>query len=135
MVHNDRCEFARNPHCVCSCGGKLHGTKDEKNELNVAIGERYLTTALGGEVETFMKEKLGKTMRCLGTCNKNIVISELRGYPHTDGLADAEGKKWWVYVHCDTCNYDTSFGKIDQRIEQVKLDGHHQTLIDEKEEV
>lgn len=112
--HNERCENAKSPICECSCGGALHGIKRE--ELDKAIGEKYMALSEGGELEAFMRAHIGKTMKCLGACDRKIVIEEFRGYPHTEGLADKDGKRWWIYVHCDKCNYDTSWGKIDGRI-------------------
>jgi hypothetical protein len=89
--------------------------------LDQSIGEKYMFPCMGGEVEEVLKDYLGKVMKCLGVCGKNITIRKFRGYPHDNGLADAAGQRWWVYVHCDRCKYDTSWGKIGRQIEQAKM--------------
>lgn len=87
------------------------------------MNESTMTLSMGGEVAEEVKrlEKSG-TIRCRGICFKDTPTTDIRGYPHDGGIPDAQGKKWWVYVHCNNpvtrdekrgkCDYQTSWGKI-----------------------
>ena len=77
--------------------------------LNEQIGEKFIRGGEGGEVDEFCSTAQRKLMIC--TCGFQSIMHTFRGYPHEGGLADAEGKKWWVYYHCPNCHYEWSFTK------------------------
>lgn len=66
----------------------------------------------GGAVAEFVKKYRGETIRCFGTCRGDWVIDAFRAYPHDGGLADGNGKRWWVYFKCPECGYGHSFAKM-----------------------
>jgi len=82
---------------------------------------------MGSDVEIIGYNHHGKTFLC-GGCETPITISvrgvkngqllhpsktvPLKGYPHTGGFHDSNGKKWWLFVHCPKCEYDTAMLKI-----------------------
>lgn len=111
--HNARCELSRKKKCVCGCRGKLHGKLVEQNRQNP--NDKTMMLAFGGDVQAFLEKVHGKTMICW--CDLHIQISsfDFAGYPHDNGLADGQGNKWWVYLHCDNCGYDWSFWKVENR--------------------
>jgi hypothetical protein len=92
----------------------------KRQDLDTAIGEQTMSYALGGEVAAFLKKVDGEFMLCF--CGKQYQVSDFRGYPHTEGLVDAAGNGWWIYVKCPYCNYDMSFGKIETQIEKLELE-------------
>ena len=67
----------------------------------------------GGEVAEFIRKNKGKTIKCFGVCNKNHTMDKFVCYTHSDGLADKDGDKWWVYFKCPKCEYGHSFAKMD----------------------
>lgn len=124
MRHNQACELARpDTPCKCKCGGAFHG-RIHQDKLNRWLNmEKNMTVEMGGEVGEEVQRILKKgKVRCYGICFKETDAQDIRGYPHDGGLADKDGKKWWVYVHCsnpveregklEECGYDTSWGKI-----------------------
>ena len=85
----------------------------------------------GGSLEIMAYNHHGKTFLC-GGCETPITIrargvkngivvgvgpyrigsSPLKAYPHDGGFEDSNGKKWWIFVHCPKCKYDTAMLKI-----------------------
>jgi hypothetical protein len=120
MKHNNRCEDA-NPKgkCQCHCGGALHGLNNMEN--NGITDERTITERMGGEIEQKIKELKGKTFTCSLNCKQKITVGAWLGYPHEGGLADKDGKKWWIYVECPKCSYDWSWHKIPNEIERERI--------------
>ena len=78
------------------------------------LPDQQMFEYLGGEVGVFVKETVGKELICKGTCLKHLKITDemVRGYPHTAGILDGDGERWWVYVHCLNCGYDHSYKKV-----------------------
>ena len=90
----------------------MMGNKTEKDLI--------LTESMGGELGDTIKSLTGKTFQCLGVCNKPILIFKMYGKEHDGGLMAADGKKYWLYVHCEICQYDTAWWKIPKRMNQWK---------------
>ena len=99
MPHNERCSNAKESvkYCQCDCKGALHRQVDEAREPLWV--KQPMTEAMGGEVAEFIKKYQGKEFACHGVCRKNQIANDFLGYEHDGGLADATGKKWWVYVN------------------------------------
>jgi hypothetical protein len=113
--HCAACENAKpKTRCKCSCGGVFHAINNIKNETE----GRAMNEQVGGELGEMIKKLKGKRFECLGTCHKKHTIRVLLAYPHDGGLADKDGKKWWLYYECDDCGYQTSWWKIQRRIEE-----------------
>ena len=97
--------------------------------FHLEFGEIDATTIIGGEAEETVRKILEHdTIKCWGICFKDTATTDIRAYPHEGGLADGEGERWWIYVHCNNflkrakraCDYDTSWGKIREiRGEQI----------------
>jgi hypothetical protein len=119
--HNMKCENA-NPKgkCACGCGGSMHGLNRMEN--HGITDERTITERMGGEIEQEIKKLMGKHFYCGGNCKQKITIGAWLGYPHEGGLADKNGKRWWVYIECPKCEYDWSIGKLPTAIERAKLE-------------
>jgi hypothetical protein len=118
IKHNQRCEDA-NPKgkCKCHCGGALHGING-KHDGGVDY-ERTITERMGGEIEQTINAMKGKAFTC--SCKRKITVGAWLGYPHDGGLADKDGKKWWIYVNCPKCNYDWSWHKVANEIERERI--------------
>ena len=116
--HNQRCEDA-NPKgkCKCRCGGALHGINNEQNQENEHT--RTITKNIGGELGEFITKLEGKYFTCRMCGTKQKVCGWL-GYPHDGGLADKDGNKWWIYLECDKCHYEWSFGKVEHQVNRYK---------------
>ena len=115
--HSEKCENAkRGSRCHCGCGGKLHA----KN-WNPAITDynTTITEERGGEVAEAIK-KLRGTIVC--TCGEVVPLAPVHGYPHTGGIPDKNGERFWLYVHCNKCGYDWSWWKIRNKIEAIMKD-------------
>jgi len=56
-------------------------------------------------------------------CNscRNILEPNFTMYLHSDGLADNENDKWWVYIVCPYCGYQNSFKKVIKQIQNNTL--------------
>lgn len=141
MPHNDRCSNAREDvkYCQCDCKGALHRQEDEEREP--AWAKMPMSVAMGGEVADFIKKYEGKEFACHGVCRKNQIANDFLGYEHDGGLADATGKKWWVYVRCDNtlpknwgnrlCNYEVSFSHLPHQIEQSPYYHQKDVIVEE----
>ena len=79
-----------------------------------------MTIEDGGEIAEFIKKYKGKTIRCFGTCDKDRVMNIFVGYEHDDGLADKDGKRFWVYFECPKCGYGHAFGKMEYFLRRSK---------------
>jgi len=71
-----------------------------------------MKTEMGGEVAEFIGAWANKKIRCFGVCHQVRVMKDFGGYEHDGGLADGQGKKWWVYFECPKCRYGHSFSKM-----------------------
>ena len=85
----------------------------KEKDMDTAISETEMLESMGGKVGEVVKKLIDMgTVRCHGICFKDTPTTDIRGYPHEGGIPDKDGKKWWVYVHCNnplknrTCDYD-----------------------------
>lgn len=83
--------------------------------------DKLMLVDIGGEVGKFIKKYKSKSIKCFGVCREDRVMNEFRGYPHSSGLTDAKGNKWWVYFECPKCKYGHSFAKMNFFIENTKI--------------
>ena len=74
---------------------------------------------MGGEIGQTILSMKGKKLTC--SCKQKITVGAWLGYPHEGGLADKDGKKWWVYVECPKCEYDWSWHKVQVEVEREEL--------------
>jgi hypothetical protein len=117
-LHNLRCEHATAKLCRCGCNGVWHGSKAHRDEL--MPGEKTMSIDDGGEVAEFLKNIDGKRFECHGVCGNTILTAtttSFHAYPHDGGLADKDGKRWWLSIQCPNCDYETSYGHIASRID------------------
>lgn len=117
MNHDERCDHANpNNKCNCHCGGARHGSAYEQRQHDQF--SRSLNPNLGGEIAEMML-KLQDAPRPECNCGKRgceIVTDEPMGYPHDGGLADSQGRKWWLWYPSTKCGYQWSWGKVEHRI-------------------
>lgn len=120
MTHNSRCELAKPlGKCRCSCGGKYHGIANERND-GFNGPTRTVNENLGGEVGRTIKILTGVPFTC--TCGKHQILGGFFGYPHTGGLDDKDGNRWWLYYECENrkCRYEWSWWKLCNRLTSQK---------------
>ena len=96
------------------------------------FSDRQMIPGMGGAVADFIQKSVWKTIPCLGVCFSEVEITpeSIRGYPHSGGLPDAQGRKWWVYIECYNllksgdrhCRYGISFPKVIHRLSKMKGD-------------
>jgi len=124
QYHSLDCENAHDSRCRCSCKGAYHGAlsgflaKIEGAYINRPMDEsdHVMTLEDGGEVAKQIELFRGKQFRCIGICNKTIASYPIVGYPdHPDGYPDKDGHKWWLFITCPFCGYDTALWKIANR--------------------
>lgn len=116
MKHNIACENAKpKSKCKCRCGGLWHGTSNMQDKR---IDERTINENLGGEVAEVIKKLVGKSFVC--SCEKEIFANGWLGYQHEGGLADKDGKKWWIYIECPYCEYCWSWHKVEVEVNRPR---------------
>lgn len=118
MSHTKLCELSKSKHkyCRCSCKGALHNIKSTEGK---GSNEKLLSFNDGGEIESFIREVTAICFNC--SCGRPIVVRDIFGYPHEMGLMDKEGKKWWVFIECENCNYNWNWQKILKKKELIRL--------------
>lgn len=119
--HSERCENAKpKSRCRCRCGGSKHGTHSAQYGIGFGPNvDRSVNINMGGDLGKAIESMTGKSFEC--SCRRTIPLgSNFLAYPHEGGLADAEGNKWWLYVSCPWCDYDWSWWKIENRLQQEK---------------
>jgi len=122
--HSPDCEHAHTPRCRCWCAGKYHGAKSgilakidgSTIDREMIEGEQVITIDMGGQAGELIKTYSTKKFQCGGICHQDIAASPVIGYPHDGGHPDSTGKRWWLFVRCPYCHYDTSVMKILKRI-------------------
>lgn len=82
--------------------------------------DKIMHSKMYGEISKFLQKYQGKTIRCFGTCRKDRVMDEFKGYEHDAGLKAIDGKKYWVYFECPKCKYGHSFSTMDFFIENTE---------------
>ena len=81
---------------VCLSHVKREGKKQE-----LLPEERILTADMGGEIADLIAGTSGKSFECIGGSSGHVEnVGTWYGYPHSGGIADSAGKKWWTYQKC-----------------------------------
>ena len=107
--------------CIYTCI-RGHGERTmniiNKEHAMTPDGDLLADEKMGGEIGETIKNLRGKQFPC--TCHHEhlIKLETFTAYPHEGGLADKDGKKWWLYVTCPLCNYDWSWWKVQNRLER-----------------
>jgi hypothetical protein len=135
--HSPDCANAETHRCRCWCGGEFHGIttgieariKGEKIKQHEDPEEIFVTEEMGGEVAEAYRQFFNIEFQCLGTCNRPIRANPLRADPHPDGRLDRDGKKWWLYVTCEHCQYQTALWKIPNRIKVLEAEKLQSTML------
>lgn len=116
-MHNSRCEYA-NPKskCRCRCGGSKHGIARHSDTESRFI--RSVNASLGGEAGRTIEILTNVPFQC--TCGKRQFLGGFLGYPHTNGLDDKDGNRWWIFYECEKCQYQWNWAKLSCRVLQQK---------------
>lgn len=121
----ERCKNAKpKSPCKCRCKGQFHGSKNMETEYPPHMFKRFDIDS-GGKIGEYIKRIQGKCFEC--SCRKQFRIMQFLGYDHTSGISDSTGIKYWVFVVCPHCNYEWSYGKLENRLvrqekyEQIKI--------------
>lgn len=80
------------------------------------LTERVIKENEGGDLGNFIKKFKGKEFVCCtnNSTKKKYNLDEFRAHKkeHSDGLANADGKKYWTYWTCPGCNLDWNYHHI-----------------------
>ena len=102
---------------VCLSHVKREGKKQE-----LLPEERILTADMGGEIADLIAGTSGKSFQCIGGSSGHVEnVGTWYGYPHSGGIADSAGKKWWAYQKCTVSNYETAWWKVEKRIRKLNV--------------
>ena len=102
---------------VCLFHVKREGKKQE-----LLPEERILTADMGGEIADLIAGTSGKSFQCIGGSSGHVEnVGTWYGYPHSGGIADSAGKKWWAYQKCTVSNYETAWWKVEKRIRKLNV--------------
>ena len=102
---------------VCLSHVKREGKKQE-----LLSEERILTADMGGEIADLIAGTSGKSFQCIGGSSGHVEnVGTWYGYPHSGGIADSAGKKWWAYQKCTISNYETAWWKVEKRIRKLNV--------------
>ena len=102
---------------VCLSHVKREGKKQE-----LLPEERILTADMGGEIADLIAGTSGKSFQCIGGSSGHVEnVGTWYGYPHSGGIADSAGKKWWAYQKCTISNYETAWWKVEKRIRKLNV--------------
>lgn len=86
----------------------------------LAFGEKILTEDLGGKLGEEISKLRGLPFICAMSaskkCNSEQKLDEFRGYRHSDGLPNKEGRKYWLYWECPGCGHDWSYQHLKTRV-------------------
>lgn len=118
MMHSMRCENAKHDKCVCRCRGTLHKLYGQRHDNEMPISKEKIIS-MSGEIEKKLSPIIDKWFNC--SCGVSFQLSDFLGYPHDNGLADNNSKKYWIYVRCPKCGYDWSWQKILRRFSRPNL--------------
>lgn len=66
---------------------------------------------MGGKLREIIQDTKDKWFTCDG-CGKSHQCINWHGYPHSNGVEDETGEKWWIYIVCDESHYQWAFGKL-----------------------
>ena len=102
---------------VCLSHVKREGKKQE-----LLPEERILTADMGGEIADLIAGTSEKSFQCIGGSSEHMEnVGTWYGYPHSGGIADSAGKKWWAYQKCTISNYETAWWKVEKRIRKLNV--------------
>ena len=102
---------------VCLSHVKREGKKQE-----LLPDERILTADMGGEIADLIAGTSGKSFECIGGSSGHVEnVGTWYGYPHSGGIADSTGRKWWAYQKCTVSNYETAWWKVEKRIRKLNV--------------
>lgn len=78
-----------------------------------------LAPSRGGELGRWIRTATGEAYTC-PACGQDVTIGDeapVHGYHHADGLPDETDDRWWVYVVCPDCEYETTYDQLaDKRV-------------------
>ena len=101
---------------------RLSHIKREERKQEVLPEERILTADMGGEIADLIAGTSGKSFQCIGGSSDHIeIVGTWYGYPHSGGIADSTGKRWWAYQKCTVSNYETAWWKVEKRIRKLNV--------------
>lgn len=63
---------------------------------------------LDGEARTAIEVVLGLKRTPCGNHEFVIKKDDIYGYGHPDGIKDSQGRRWWLVIHCEDCDYNYS---------------------------
>ena len=99
----------------------LSHIKREERRQKLLRDERILTADMGGEIADLIAGTSGKSFQCIGGSSGHVEnVGTWYGCPHSGGIADSAGKKWWAYQKCTVSNYETAWWKVEKRIQKLK---------------
>lgn len=78
------------------------------------IQHQTLSPSHGGELGLWVRDVTGTTYTC-PACGHDVTVGNeaaVRGYRHTDGIPDDGGNRWWAYVECPDCEYETTYDQL-----------------------
>ena len=100
----------------------LSHVKREGKKQQLLPEERILTADMGGEIADLIAGTSGKSFQCIGGSSGHVEnVGTWYGYPHSGGIADSAGKKWWAYQKCTISNYETAWWKVEKRIRKLNV--------------
>lgn len=95
----------------------LSRVKSEERKQKLLPEERILTADMGGEIADLIAGTSGKSFQCIGGSSEHVEnVGTWYGYPHSGGIADSTGQKWWDYQKYTISNYETAWWKVERRI-------------------
>ena len=100
----------------------LSHLKGRERKQEVLPEERILTADMGGEIADLIASTSGKSFECIGGSSGHVeAVGTWYGYPHSGGIADSTGKRWWAYQKCTVSNYETAWWKVEKRIRKLNV--------------
>ena len=100
----------------------LSHVKSEERKQKILPEERILTPDMGGEIADLMYRTSGKSFICIGGYSEHEEhVGAWYGYPHSGGLADSSGRRWWAYQKCTMSNYEIAWWKVEKRIQKLRM--------------
>ena len=77
--------------------------------------DHILTACMGGELGDFISRLSGSSYKCIGTMPiHSETVTTWDGSPHSGGLADGIGYRWWAYQKCRASGYQTAWWKVER---------------------
>jgi len=65
----------------------------------------------------FKKFVESHTLFCINCYTR--LPKEVKTYPHSSGLVNKNGKKYWAYIECSKCHYQNAFWKLLPQIKRT----------------